>query len=103
MWIHSTVVSARCRSIAQCQRNSIQLKSILSKPINTQSQFQGDFDVKEIYRALAFTAAHLHLISRDYFPPSTTTGTGGDEAPAAHQNRRCQQTESSFYLQNLRM
>ena len=52
---------------------------------------KGEPDVKEIYRALAFTAAHLHLINRRHL------------AVTEPFQAECHLMENSFYQQNIGM
>jgi len=82
--------------------------------------YQGEFDVKEIYHALALTATHLHLMSRDQHLATVAAdllATGavvGDEprqrnyGPSAaatsfrrqRLRRRCD-TDTDFYKKNI--
>ena len=51
--------------------------------------FKGEFEVKEMYRALAITAAHFHMMIRKTLINKATT-------------ERCDAMETAFYLQNIR-
>ena len=53
--------------------------------------------MKEMYRALAVTAAHLHLITGDYFSDAVKDGEG-----PILQHPHCAMKTHYFYQQNIR-
>ena len=60
--------------------------------------FKGEPDVKEIYRALALTAAHLHLMTRHHFSVFNE-----EEEDSAPRFRPCRSMENPLYQQNVRV
>ena len=58
---------------------------------------KGELEVKEVYRALAFTAVHLHLMSRHH------QAAFEEDEEAAPRHRPCRSMENFRYQQNVRM
>ena len=75
---------------------------------------KGQFEVKEIYRALALTAAHLHLMIRDHLDvveaanAATVDNQSIDSASSFVLSPPltrpfCSRMDEPFYQQNVRM
>jgi hypothetical protein len=59
---------------------------------------KGDLDENEIYRALALTAAHLHLMTRHHFAVYYE-----DQQDSVPRFRPCRSMENHFFQKNIRV
>ena len=74
-------------------------------------RLKGKFDVKEIYRALALTAAHLHLVIRDHVDgvATATASASAENDPSSYSfqlplpRQFCPSIDEPFHQKNLRV